>query len=406
MKRLRRVGWSSLDQGLSSVSNLLLSVLVARVTTLDEFGVFGIAFAIYQFGLGTSRSFLGEPALIRIAKGSSLSGSAGSLLGASALPGLLGLVVCVIAGALAGPSGTLFFIFAAGFPFLMAVDSARYWLFANGRPASASLVDGIWIGAQLMSYGVIALLGVTNSSTVLWTWIAGAAVALTVFMLMQRAAPSLRGGWLWIKSTRDLSFRFWGEYLTISGTQQSVIYFSVIFSGLGASAALRGGQVLIGPLSMISMGVAVVALPAMANLVRANAIQMLPRRALLISLSLLAATLVYAALLMLVPSALGEALLGESWSVGAAIVPLLILQTAVSNVAYGATAALRAMEKARLTFRLRLATLPVSLAAIIFGATFSPAGAVVGAIIGGTIQLLCWWIALTVITRSNRGDTQ
>jgi O-antigen/teichoic acid export membrane protein len=406
MKRLKRVGWSSIDQGLSSISNLLLSVLVARVSTLDEFGIFGIAFAIYQFGLGSSRAFLGEPALIRIAKGDSAAGTASNLLGASVWPGLLGLLACGAAGIFAGPSGTPFLAFAVGFPILMAVDSARYWLFANGRPASASLIDATWLVAQLATYGVAVLVGFESSAAVLWTWVAGAAIAAILFMLMQRALPSLRGGWEWIKSTRDLSFRYWGEYLTISGTQQSVIYFSVIFSGLSASAALRGGQVLIGPLSMISMGVAVVALPAMSHLARTGAIDRLPRRAVLVSGALLGSTLLYGAILVLVPSEVGEALLGASWTAGAAIVPLLLLQTAVSNVAYGATAALRALEAARLTFRLRLTTLPVSLVAIFIGAMNSPSGAVIGAIAGGSIQLACWWIALVVVTRRRIGDPE
>jgi O-antigen/teichoic acid export membrane protein len=377
-------------------------VLVARVSTVEEFGIFGIAFTIYQFGLGSSRAFLGEPALIRIGKGASPAGTAGNLLGASTWLGLLGLVVCALAGLIAGHGGTLFVIFAVGFPLLMAVDSARYWLFAKGLPAMASLIDAAWLGAQLGSYGIVVLLGAHNSSAVLWTWIAGAAVSLLLFMLLQRTLPSIRGGWAWIRATRDLSFRYWGEYLAISGTQQSVIYFSVIFSGIAASAALRGGQVLIGPLSMLSVGVAVVALPALSNVAKASSAEKLIPRAALISAALLGSTLLYGGILTLVPTALGERLLGASWAAGIAIVPLLVLQTAVSNIAYGATAALRALEAARLTLRLRLITLPLSLAAIVVGATHSAEGAVIGAIIGGTAQLVCWWSALIVITRRRR----
>lgn len=404
MRSAKRVLWSSFDQGLSSVSNLLLSVLVARAAGVAEFGIFGLVFAIYQLGLGSSRAFLGEPALIRISKDPRTVHASG-MLGASLALGLAGFLVCALAGFIAGPQGVLFFIFAVGFPVLMATDSCRYWLFAHGRPRDAAMVDLTWLLAQLGAYGVCVALGFNGANVVVSTWLFGALTALVGFMVVKRASIDLRAGWAWLKSARDLSFRFWGEYLTISGSQQSIVYFSVLFSGLGASAALRAGQVVVGPLSMVSMGVSVVALPELSRVAATGNRVRLVRRAALISAALLASTLVYSVAVMVTPEGVGEALLGESWRSGLALVPLLLALTAVSNVAYGATAALRALEKARLTLRLRLITLPVSLAAIFVGAAMSPAGAVIGAIIGAGVQMLLWWITLLTVTKRERGTS-
>lgn len=400
MRRAQRVFWSSLDQGLSSVSNLLLSILVARVSGIEEFGLFGIAFAIYQLGLGSSRAFIGEPALIRIAKNRESGGNGGNLLGASLALGLPGLAICLAIAIVSGEPSGVFAILGVGFPVLMATDSCRYWLFALERPKAAVALDATWLAVQLGLYGLVSAFGAATTSAVLWTWVVGAFAGCLLFMIMQRAIPSVPGGWKWIKSTRDLSFRFWGEYLTISGTQQSIIYFSVIFSGVAASGALRGGQVVVGPLSMVSMGVAVVALPTLSRTAAAHSTWSLVKAAALVSGVLVTVTAAYAVTLAFIPASAGELLLGESWTHGAALVPLLLVLTAVSNLAYGATAGLRALEKARLTLRLRLVTLPIALGAILIGASQSPAGAVIGAILGSSLQLICWWASLLIIARS------
>src|SRR4051794_32125122 len=65
MSLLRRLSWSTADQGVSSAGNLLLSICVARGVSVREFGGFGVAFAVYLVVLGVTRALAGEPALLR-----------------------------------------------------------------------------------------------------------------------------------------------------------------------------------------------------------------------------------------------------------------------------------------------------------------------------------------------------
>src|SRR5215203_3188865 len=53
-----------LDQGLSSISNLLLALLVARFASVRDFGVFAVVSAMYWLFLGVNRSLVGEPRLV------------------------------------------------------------------------------------------------------------------------------------------------------------------------------------------------------------------------------------------------------------------------------------------------------------------------------------------------------
>src|SRR5688572_28692918 len=55
---------SALDQGLSSFSNLLLALLVARHSSVREFGLFAVATGMYWLFLGVGRSLVGEPRLV------------------------------------------------------------------------------------------------------------------------------------------------------------------------------------------------------------------------------------------------------------------------------------------------------------------------------------------------------
>lgn len=400
MQRVRRIIWSSADQGVSSISNLLLSVLVARDSSPATFGVFALAFTIYQFGLGSSRAFVGEPALIR-SGGEPVGARRGAqgILGASLAVGTVGLIVNLVAALFAGAAWEIFVLFGIGFPILMVVDSIRYYFFSISRPSSALGVDTGWLAVQLIAYVVFAVLGQTSAPIVLATWIFGALAAVICYCIVFKGWPSPREGFRWARSVRHLSFRFWAEYAAVSGVQQSIVYFSTIFNGIAAAAALRGAQVIAGPLSTISMGISVVALPAMSTRARKRDRSGLLRLSALASGTLVTVTGVYAVVVMLIPTSWGEYLLGENWQLGRSLIPLLLVQIAIGNLSYGATAGIRAMEAAKVSLRLRYITAPIVLVLIIVGASFSPAGALMGAIGGSLVQMTAWWITYVVISR-------
>lgn len=405
MRRIRKVAWASLDQGLSSFSNLLVSVFAARAGDVEAFGVFAVFFTVYQFGLGASRALVGEPTLVRFSgHGKPESSRARGTLGASFVLGLVGSAACLLLWAIFRDHSEIFLIAAIGFPVLMLADGVRYIEFAARRPHVAAMLDLMWLIIQVVAYVLIILNLGASVSAVILSWVVGAATLVLAYGVAERAYPSVKLGVAWLASNRDLAGRFFTEYLAISGVQQSVVYFSVVFAGVSAAGAIRGAQVATGPLSIFSMGVAVVALPALVARTRvANASVRLRRLSFLVSLALFVVTAAYALMVLALPDQLGTALLGASWHDASGLIPLVLLQLAVSNLAYGATAGLRAMQEARLSLRLRLTTLPIALGAVIVGAWLGgPAGALVGAILGGSVQLVSWWSAYLWVTSSRK----
>ena len=62
---VRRFGWAFADQLLSSGTNFLLGVLVARTVDVRDLGAFSVAYATFTFSLGGVRAVASELLIIR-----------------------------------------------------------------------------------------------------------------------------------------------------------------------------------------------------------------------------------------------------------------------------------------------------------------------------------------------------
>ena len=63
---LRVVGWNVIDQMLSALSNLGLSIAVARTTSAGGFGAFAVSFLLFGISLAVTKSAVGQPLQIRL----------------------------------------------------------------------------------------------------------------------------------------------------------------------------------------------------------------------------------------------------------------------------------------------------------------------------------------------------
>ena len=411
-RRASRFAWSIGDQAISSVSNLLLSVLVARVVSADDFGAFAVAFATYQVMLGVSRAVVGEPTLIRSGKQAGVGQplSPNGVLGSSLALGVVAALAALGVGLVTnGPISVAFTALAIGLPWLMLLDGLRYWEFAHSRPHVAAVLDCTWLSVQLGALLVFTLLGNLDLWILTLTWAGGAAAGSIAYMVRFRAYPSPAGAVQWFRANSDMSPRFLGEDVTISGIQQGIVYFTVAFAGLAAAGSLRSAQVIMGPMNMVSMGLAVVVLPALSR--RAStAVRTLPPISLATSLTFAISVAIYALVVSMIPAPVGEWLLGDSWAGGLDVLGLVAALLAVNGLSYGATAGLRALEAIRASFRLRVTTAPLVLGLVALGALMGGLpGALVGAVCGSAVQCLAWWLTYMVlwrrsVTRNDRLD--
>ncbi|MBY4207234.1 hypothetical protein HQO44_12240 [Rhodococcus fascians] len=394
-RRRARFGASVLDQGLASISNLLMSVAIASQVPLIEFGAFGLVFALFILVQGSARAFVGEALLIRneVIDGRVLSSEARAVASCAIVIGLTGSAVSVVASIPAtGVLSQALLALAVVFPFLIWQDLSRYISFSAARPRDALYADALWFGAQVLTYIALLYEDVTTVVPYILFWGLSSVVSVLYQMRVVGSIPGFGLANSWVKIHKDLSPRFLGEYLTLAAVQQGTVFIVGAVAGLSAVGGLRSAQVLLGPVNVISLGAAVVILPAIARIARSGNVGHLRKYAFVVSCSLSSVTLVYSLLLMLVPDKVGQSLLSDSWGSGQQIAPLLALSVLLNNVSYGATSAIRGMERAKQSLRMRLVTGPISIAAVATGAVLDGAvGAVLGLAAASAIQVLLWW---------------
>ena len=178
----RRLSWGVADQGVSSLTNFVLSAIVARTLGASAFGAFSLAFVTYGFALSASRALAAEPLMIRFSATSipvwrrATAGSTGTAL----VLGIATGVGAVAAGlASGGTVGRAFLALGLTLPGLLLQDSWRFSFFSLGRGRDAFINDTIWAMVQVP---LLVLAVRTGHADVFWLVLAwgGAAVVAAV----------------------------------------------------------------------------------------------------------------------------------------------------------------------------------------------------------------------------------
>src|SRR5215469_7666618 len=61
----RRLSWGVADQAMSSVSNVVVNIYIARTLGAVQYGAFALAYVTYAFALNASRGLSTDPLLVR-----------------------------------------------------------------------------------------------------------------------------------------------------------------------------------------------------------------------------------------------------------------------------------------------------------------------------------------------------
>jgi len=376
---------------MSSLTNFAVSIYVVHVLGAVQFGAFSLAYVTYAFALTASRGLATDPLMVRF----SCTGlptwrrAVASCTGTAALVGLTaGICVFAAAAVLDGPSRVAFVALGLTLPGLLLQDSWRYSFFALGRGGQAFLNDTIWAAALLPA---MVFLRVTGNANVFWfvfAWGASAAVGAAIGPLQARVVPRLSGAWGWLSSHRDLGPRYFAEGATFSAATQLRTYGIALILGLAAVGVVQASATLMGPITILFLGMSLVAIPEAARILQRS-----PRRLLLfcvlISGGLAAAGLAWGLVLLIVlPRGLGGWLLGPIWRQA---YPLVLPQALFASM--GAGAGLHGLGAARRSLRAMILTSSVYLALALVGAV---AGGAVGTVSGTAVAawigtLIVWW---------------
>jgi hypothetical protein len=381
-----QAGWGLADQALSSLSNFVLGVFVARAVLPADFGAFGLGLATYWVGLNVSRAIATQPLVIRHSGDSrerwrvAASGAAGAAM----VVGVVGGLACAVVGLLTRDAlAEAFLAIGLSLPGLLIRDHWRFALFAEGR-GGAALVNNFLM--SLLLFAGLAAIAISGDSSVLrpmLAWGAAATVAAVIASVQGGAMPRPAHAARWWREHRDLGSRYVAEVTAGMGASQLALYGIGGIAGLAAVGALRAADIVLGPLNIVLQGIQLVAIPEGVRLLRTSA-QRLRGACAALAAGLSALALVWGWLALAVPSEIGAVLLGSNWTPARSVLLPMTLALAGTGATTGALVGLRALAAANRSLRARLISSSVVLA-----------GAITGAAAGGAM-LAAWGLAMAM----------
>ncbi len=400
----RRTSWGLADQALSSITNFLLALVVARSLSAGELGAFGVTFAAYTIILGLSRSFTSEPLVMRFSSVPAWMWRHATLsaTGTAVLAGCVAGLCCVIAGQiLPGSLGNALTALGVFMPGLLVQDCWRFAFFASGRGHLAFWNDLVWGCGLAVAIGSLVWTAHVTLISVLLSWGAAATLAAGIGCVQTQGLPRLNRSIRWWNEQRDVAIRFFSEFGAMIGAYQFAIFGIGALAGLRALGTVRAGQIILGPLNVIFMGLGLISIPEAVRLLQRSQKKMLSG-CILLSTVLAAAALVWGVIAINLPLPLGRAVLGDAWARGRIVVLPLAIAMAGSGIVVGAASGLRALGDAGRSLRSRLIGAAMTLIGGLGGAVINGGtGAAWGLATSLWFSSIVWWGYLIVSSRSS-----
>jgi O-antigen/teichoic acid export membrane protein len=377
---VRRLGWGVADQAVSSLSNFAVSIYVVHALGAAQFGAFSLAYVTYGFVLNASRGLSTDPLMVRFS-GVTMARwrrATGSATGTALLVGMAGGILALAVASLFPEAAQQAFV-ALGLtlPGLMLQDSWRFSFFAHQRGFHAFLSDTIWAVTLIPALVAVRMSGHGNVFWYTFAWGATACIAGVVGLWQARLVPRPTSALIWLKLQGDLGWRYLVEGTSNSAVMQVRGYGTGAIVGLAAVGYLQASVTLMGPLTVLFLGMGLVTIPEGSRVLRRS-----PHRftmfCVLVSAGLSLIALVWGVILLVaVPRGLGSAFLGPVWKQTYPLVLPQMLYVVASGSGGGAGTGLHALGAAKRSLR-----------TVLFTSLLSAVFALVGALVSGVAGTL------------------
>lgn len=373
------------DQALSSATNLLAVVVVARNGTPEQFGIFSIFLITYYVTVGFNRSVPHAIAMTLEWDDDERARNSYFFLP----PLVLGAIATVVlVPVLAGLDRSFLALAFLLVPMLLQ-DAVRMHAFALQKPHVAILSDAGWFVVQGLGF-----LFVSTAAGAATVWAVGGLCGLLVarpWLLRVRRARRAIGA-----SVVSAVL----EYLALVGLGYATpLLAAPIITVLGVGA-LQGAGVIRGPIILLVQGLIVH---------RMSGPPVGPgtslREAYRLSATTLGVTAVCIPPLILLQDVYGPFLLGSTWpSVDPLIVPAILTMVA-GSLSFGPATIVRKMALFRLSAKVQLALTPVFLGFPLAGAfAAGPEGFLYATALAYAVFGVTWWTVLASVARTGSPD--
>lgn len=389
MGRARSVGWGVADQAVSSLSNFVVNIYVARLLGAEQYGTFGVVFVTYAFALNASRGLASDPLMIRFSHTdqSTWRRAAARCTGTSLCVGLaLGVVVLVAAAVLGGRLGLALLALAITLPGLLLQDGWRFAFFSCDRGAQAFLNDLTWLAIVIPLLIGLQVTHTSSDFSCVLAWGGAATAASALGVLQARVRPRLQDARRWLSQHRDLGFRYMVEGTSFSASTQLRTYGIGLFLGLAAVGYVQAANTLMAAVVVLVNGTGLVFLPQATRIWHGTS-DHLVRFCARVSICYVALVVAWTLFLLIaLPAGLGQLALGSLWKPTYPLVIPTALSVLGYGIAGGAGIGLKATGAARQSVRAALAT---NVMFVLFSLSGAVAGGAFGAVLGSAVAMWC-----------------
>jgi O-antigen/teichoic acid export membrane protein len=389
-----------LDQVLSGLSNFITVALIARALDAAHFGTFVIGYALLTTVLSLVRARWGTQ--LSLAGGGAPTLDLLRRLAGLALVATPVLIAVVFVPALVvtrGDDWTTLLLVAAAVPLVCLQDLSRYAAIAMGRPAVAVASDGLWV--LLVAVGWTLGLAAVPA---LLTWVGAAFLATIVGLAGLRVRPRFAE----VRAT--LGHRHaTGEVLAAGAVMTSLASFAALGAasllvGRAAAGALRGASSLMAPVNTVFAFASIALLPVWHRRDRGGDLTFCAR----LSLLVVGAPAAWSVVLLLLPDAVGQAVLGDTWSGARSVLVWTAVEYAALGIAVAPEIGLQAREAARPLLRLQVLYSLLVVVGGIVGAVVADEAWVVaaGLAVASTLSAVFTWVAFVREVRTARRNDE
>jgi O-antigen/teichoic acid export membrane protein len=264
-----RFTWAFLDQILSSGSNFLVAIVIARILGPEQFGAFALAYATWITLMGLNRSILIQPYVISVSPKSEkewvteTSYAATTILiigvGLGVLVSILGLMLPI----LDRDAMTTFVTLGVFCAPLLLQDFWRFAAFSRSKPRGAFINDAIWALTTTFAIALMIFLQHLNAPLGVAVWALGATAGAVYGFWQFRVGLKFDGKLInWFKSAFAVGGWFGLSNGLYSLGSQVVLFFVAGMIGTAAVGGLRSIHNLFSPAQLLAVSAESIALPA------------------------------------------------------------------------------------------------------------------------------------------------
>lgn len=394
----RRLSLITVDQILSSLSNIGVLVWVAHTYEPSDFGRFSLIMMVYIVAQVAVRSLISTTVVVHPEEADERPRT---ILASAVVVGLGAGVLSAAAGALLllgdSPLAWPVLALAAPMPLLVVHDVGRYLGIARRQPGRAIVLDTLWILLIVVGFAGVLMVEDAPLALPVLAW-SGAGGVAALWAFAQYGVPDRRG-LAWVREHWGFSWRSLVSGVAGSGITLAFSALMTLFSSALAVAAFRAATLLAAPSTAVQLAVSTNAATDIAReRERAGSYWPHVRKAFFISV---AVGVVNLAVLLFLPDFIGHALLGDTWDIVEPLMLAVGMKVLLMAGQTGLRAALVGIHRIHVAMVTDIVALLLIAVTMVAGAAWGDAeGALWAMAVGTAVSTLCWWVAIGYASRN------